>query len=376
MAIDKGETDTNRAATNTDPEKKPSKSDLNDDSSSPRPEKIDEEPEWIDLLGSESLLKKITKVGQPDTRPQRLQKCTINYELTLSHGTFVERKENQEIQLGDCEVVQGLDVALGLMNVKERCVLKIEPRLAFGTIGLSPKIPPNSVVIYDIELVAVEPEDDPEALPISERKIQGNKKRERGNWWYGRGENTLAIQCYRRALDYLDEVEVGIDSTESAAAAEEVTDSTLQNLLEDRISVCNNMAAAQIKLELYDAALNSLQTVLRCQPNNVKALFRKAKVHKAKNDLNAALKCLKKADEVSPNNPDVQKEVATVTKLIQRQKVTERELAKRMFGEQKSAAREERKKDTRNKLLVWSATLAASFAIGLAGVAAYRLKFA
>lgn len=33
-----------------------------------------------------------------------------------------------------------------------------------------------------------------------------NKKRERGNWWYRRGENTLAVQCYRRALDYLDEV--------------------------------------------------------------------------------------------------------------------------------------------------------------------------
>jgi hypothetical protein len=108
----------------------------------------------------------------------------------------------------------------------------------------------------------------------------------------------------------------------------------------------------------------------------VTELIEGLQVHKAKNDLNAALKCLKKADEVSPNNPDVQKEVATVTKLIQRQKVTERELAKRMFGEQKSAAREERKKDTRNKLLVWSATLAASFAIGLAGVAAYRLKFA
>lgn len=38
------------------------------------------------------------------------------------------------------------------------------------------------------------------------------------------------------------------------------------------------MAAAQLKLELYDAALQSLQTVLRCQPQNVKALFRKAKV--------------------------------------------------------------------------------------------------
>lgn len=38
------------------------------------------------------------------------------------------------------------------------------------------------------------------------------------------------------------------------------------------------MAAAQLRLELYDAALQSLQNVLRCQPDNVKALYRKAKV--------------------------------------------------------------------------------------------------
>lgn len=103
-----------------------------------------------------------------------------------------------------------------------------------------------------------------------------NRKRERGNWWYGRGENTLAIQCYRRALDYLDEVE-GIKTPEPDGKSE-ITDAALQELLEDRVSVCNNMAAAQIKQGLHDAALNSLQTVLRCQPNNIKALYRKAKV--------------------------------------------------------------------------------------------------
>lgn len=58
----------------------------------------------------------------------------------------------------------------------------------------------------------------------------------------------------------------------------EVTDGDLQDILEDRLSVYNNMAAAQIKLEMYDAALKLLETVLRCQPHNVKALFRKAKV--------------------------------------------------------------------------------------------------
>lgn len=74
-----------------------------------------------------------------------------------------------------------------------------------------------------------------------------NKKRERGNWWYGRGENTLAIQCYRRALDYLDELEGGIKA-KGSEDQQEVSDGELQDLLEDRLSVYNNMAAAQIKL--------------------------------------------------------------------------------------------------------------------------------
>lgn len=38
------------------------------------------------------------------------------------------------------------------------------------------------------------------------------------------------------------------------------------------------MAAAQMKQGAMDAALQSLQNVLRCQPNNVKALYRKSMV--------------------------------------------------------------------------------------------------
>lgn len=59
-----------------------------------------------------------------------------------------------------------------------------------------------------------------------------------------------------------------------------VTDSDLQQLLEDRVKVYNNMAAAQMKIEAWDQALKSLENVLGCQPNNVKALFRKGSVCK------------------------------------------------------------------------------------------------
>jgi len=50
----------------------------------------------------------------------------------------------------------------------------------------------------------------PWAMKCIKYLICRSRKRERGNWWYGRKENTLAIHCYRRALEYLDEAEGGI----------------------------------------------------------------------------------------------------------------------------------------------------------------------
>lgn len=52
----------------------------------------------------------------------------------------------------------------------------------------------------------------------------------------------------------------------------------MQTLLEDRLIVYNNLAMTQIKIAAYDAALTSVEHVLRCQPNNSKALYRKGRV--------------------------------------------------------------------------------------------------
>lgn len=34
-----------------------------------------------------------------------------------------------------------------------------------------------------------------------------NRKRERGNWWFNRGDYSKAIQCYSAAVDFLDDAE-------------------------------------------------------------------------------------------------------------------------------------------------------------------------
>lgn len=37
--------------------------------------------------------------------------------------------------------------------------------------------------------------------------FQSDHKRERGNFWYDRGEYNMAIQLYRRSLEYLDDTD-------------------------------------------------------------------------------------------------------------------------------------------------------------------------
>lgn len=71
------------------------------------------------------------------------------------------------------QLTQGLDLALGLMNVGEKCELKIQSRLAYGSKGLESKIPPEATLCYTIELISVEPEEEPETLSLPQRKLQG-----------------------------------------------------------------------------------------------------------------------------------------------------------------------------------------------------------
>ncbi len=49
-------------------------------------------------------------------------------------------------------------------------------------------------------------------------------------------------------------------------------------LIDERIKVYNNLSAAQLKVNVPDDALHSIEVVLKLQPHNVKALFRKGMV--------------------------------------------------------------------------------------------------
>lgn len=265
--------------------------------------------EILDIIGNGQLTKKVLTKGQADVRPNRSDLVVLNLTGRLEDGTIIEQEKNFTVQVGDVEVVQGLDMAIPLMDVGETAEVNVDSRFAYGTIGYQreglPEVPPSAKIRYEVELVSAKEEKDLEMLSFAKRKEVGNKKRERGNFWFDQKEYNLAIQLYRRALEYLDETEGGITNP-TVDGNMPPTNAQLQELLEDRVKVYNNLAMAQMKISAYDAALKSVDTVLRCQPNNVKALFRKGKILDGKNETNAAIPILQKAAILDPESKAIQ----------------------------------------------------------------------
>lgn len=86
-------------------------------------------------------------------------KITVNYRGTLTDGTEFDSsyKRNQlfSFVLGAGEVIKGWDEGFAGMKVGGRRKLIIPPELGYGSRPAG-SIPPNSTLIFEVELVSVD----------------------------------------------------------------------------------------------------------------------------------------------------------------------------------------------------------------------------
>uniref|UniRef100_D3TLE5 peptidylprolyl isomerase n=1 Tax=Glossina morsitans morsitans TaxID=37546 RepID=D3TLE5_GLOMM len=353
------------------------------DSDSGAPASVgDEEP--CDILGNGQLVKRVLKKSKFKRRPMRGELVTVNFTGALVDGTVVEKEELLQIHVGDFEVVQGLDMIIPLMIVGEVAEVKVDSRFAYGSLGLknddNPElsIPPEANLIYEVHLIDAVFEDFADLKSYDMRKKYGTRKKERANFWYNRSEYSRAIQLYRRALEYLDDRDGDPDAKFDKEDIE-LTNMELQSLLDDRLIVYNNLAMAQIKISAFDAALQSVEHVLRCQPGNSKALYRKGRILDGKGDTKGAISLLQKAATLETDNRAIQQDLAKLIIKARREDHNEKEMYQKMLGQAKKL--EQKSKQAQKQQIVESSKLKllgylmGSILIGVAGVAIYRYKY-
>jgi peptidyl-prolyl cis-trans isomerase A (cyclophilin A) len=103
-------------------------------------------------------LYKILKPGN-GTKAAKGSAVSVLYTLSNADGAILDSsasRNNEPISfsLGQRQVVAGFDAAVAAMSYGEKRVIVLPPELAYGSAGAGNVIPPNAVLVFELELLA------------------------------------------------------------------------------------------------------------------------------------------------------------------------------------------------------------------------------
>ncbi|CAH1125938.1 unnamed protein product [Ceutorhynchus assimilis] len=109
------------------------------------------------------VLKQILNEGTGTALPPPGCKVKVHYTGTLLDGTEFDssrgRNDPFQFNLGKGNVIKGWDIGVATMKKGERAILTCASEYAYGESGSPPKIPPNSTLKFDVEVLDWRGED-------------------------------------------------------------------------------------------------------------------------------------------------------------------------------------------------------------------------
>src|SRR5262249_59315621 len=100
----------------------------------------------------------VLKRGTGTTSPKATDTVNVHYHGTLLNGTVFDSsvERGQPISFPLNQVIPGWTEGLQLMKVGDKFKFVIPPNLAYGPNSPSPAIPPNSTLVFEVELLGIQ----------------------------------------------------------------------------------------------------------------------------------------------------------------------------------------------------------------------------
>ena len=111
-----------------------------------------------ETISTPSGLKYVDKVVGTGASPKKGQKVSVHYTGWLENGTKFDSSVDRgpfEFVIGVGQVIKGWDEGVSTMRVGGKRKLIIPPSLGYGAQGAGNAIPPNSKLLFDVELLGI-----------------------------------------------------------------------------------------------------------------------------------------------------------------------------------------------------------------------------
>jgi peptidylprolyl isomerase len=174
-------------------------------------EHLNELKNWINLTEDGGVQKAIFQQGEGETPPDGYEVEVHYVGRLVSDGKVFDssrdRNSTFKFVLGAGSVIKGWDIGVKSMKKGERADLKLTPEYAYGEKGAGKTIPPNSTLLFEIELIDFyEKLKSKYEMDLPEKLHNAKKLKEEGIAFFQQKKFEEAAAKFDEGYSYLENV--------------------------------------------------------------------------------------------------------------------------------------------------------------------------
>lgn len=273
----------------------------------------------VDVLGNGLLIMRLMQPGDV-SKPKVNKGELVDFEVLFLglDGEDHPGRGQRTFRVGEGDECDALECVAPLLRPGDTVAIRTIPG-AFCLDKELCKARPTARVEAVVKLTRVEVSTPVIERSLSARIAEAKKKKNRGNFLFGREEYQAAAVPFGQGLSYISEAcHRHVTPEMFEGKGDEVISSEDSKAIEEALSLCcslyTNLALTQLNIAGEAAnAVSTCNAALILQPDNVKALYLKAKtMHAAKVDPEEQVTVLQRAIELSPDNEAAKSLLTTV----------------------------------------------------------------